>query len=101
LQSLKPARMRYLEEDQRRAIDAIFPLIITYPQHLARKWREAKESSPSLSQDEFLQELFGWVKHYGRVRKRSELHPIEAEAIDEYVRKINDGERLLAGTECR
>ena len=45
LQALKPARMRYLEEDQRRAIDIIFPLIISHPQHLALQWREAKKCS--------------------------------------------------------
>jgi hypothetical protein len=99
LQALKPARMKYLDEDQRRAIDTIFPLLITYPQHLARKWRETKESSPALSQEDFLQEFFGWVKHFGRVRTRSELHPIEAEMIDEYVQKINEGEKLLASSE--
>lgn len=101
LQALKPARMKYLDEDQRRAIDAIFPFLINYPQHLARKWREAKESSPALSQEDFLQEIFGWVKHFGRVRTRSELHPIEAEMIDEYVQNINEGEKLLAGSERR
>jgi hypothetical protein len=101
LQALKPARMKYLEEDKRRAIDIIFPLIISHPQHLALQWREAKKCSPALSQEEFLQEFFGWVKHFGRARTRSELHPIELEAIDEYVQKINEGEKLLAGTEGR
>jgi hypothetical protein len=96
LQRLKPARMKYLDEGQRRAIDTIYPLLITHPQHLARKWREAKECSPALSQEDFLQEYFGWVKHFGRVRKKSELHPIEAEMIDEYVQKIDEGEKLLA-----
>jgi len=99
LQALKPARMKYVDEDQRRAIDTIFPLVISYPQHLAQKWREAKESSPALSQEDFLQEFFGWVKHFGRVRTRSELHPIEAEMIDEFVQKINVGEKLLASSE--
>jgi hypothetical protein len=99
LQRLKPARMKYLDEGQRRAIDTIYPLLINHPQHLARKWREAKECSPALSQEDFLQEYFGWVKHFGRVRKKSELHPIEAEMIDEYVQKINEGEKLLASSE--
>jgi hypothetical protein len=101
LQDLKPARMKYLDEDQRRAIDTISPLLITHPQHLAREWREAKENSPALSQEDFLQEFFGWVKHFGRVRKKSELHPIEAEVIDEYIKIINEGEKLLAGGERR
>jgi hypothetical protein len=93
--------MKYLDEDQRRAIDTISPLLITHPQHLAREWREAKENSPALSQEDFLQEFFGWVKHFGRVRKKSELHPIEAEVIDEYIKIINEGEKLLAGGERR
>jgi hypothetical protein len=101
LQALKPARMKYVDEDQRRAIDTILPFLITYPQHLARKWREAKKCSPALSQEEFLQDCLGWVKHFGRVRTRSELHPIEAEAIDEYVQKINEGEKLLDASERR
>jgi hypothetical protein len=98
LQALKPARTKSLDEDQRRAIDTIFPLLITYSQQLARKWREAKECSPTLSQEDFLQEFLGWVKHFG-VRTKSELHPIEAEMIDEYVQKINEGEKLLASSE--
>jgi hypothetical protein len=101
LQALKPARMKYLEEDRRRAIDIIFPLMISHPKHLALQWREAKKCSPELSQEEFLQEFFGWVKHFGRARTRSELHPIEVEAIDEHVQKINEGEKLLAGTKDR
>jgi hypothetical protein len=98
LQRLKPARMKYLDEGQRRAIDTIYPLLINHPQQLARKWREAKECSPTLSQEDFLQEFLGWVKHFG-VRTKSELHPIEAEMIDEYVQKINEGEKLLASSE--
>ena len=99
LQALKPARTKSLDEDQRRAIDTIFPLLITYSQHLARKWREAKECSPELSQEDFLQEFFGWVKHFGRVRTKSELHPTEVKMIDEFVQKINEGEKLLASSE--
>lgn len=101
LQALKPARMKYLDEDRRRAVDTIFPLVVTHPRYLALKWREAKKNSPTLSQDEFLQDVLGWVKHFGRVRTRSELHPIEIEAIGEFVQKISEGEKLLAGTERR
>ena len=35
------------------------------------------------------------------LRTRSELHPFEAETIDEYVQKINEGEKLLASSEGR
>lgn len=99
LQRLKPARMKYLDEGQRRAIDTIYPLLITYPQRLARQWREAKQCSPALSKEDFLQEILGWVKHFGRVRTKSELHPMEVEEIDEFVQKINEGEKLLASSE--
>ena len=60
LQELKPARMNQLDEGQRRALELVYPLAITYPQHLARKWREAKQHSPALTKEEFLQDFFGW-----------------------------------------
>jgi hypothetical protein len=101
LQDLKPARMNYLDEGQRRSINTIFPLLITYPQRLAREWREAKECSPALSEEDFLQEVFGWVKHFGRVRTKKELHPIEIEIIDEFLEKLDEGEKLLADSESR
>ena len=44
LQALKPARMKYLDEGQRRAIDTLYPLMLTQDRSsLAREWREAKE----------------------------------------------------------
>jgi hypothetical protein len=36
------------------------------------------------------------VKHFGRVRTKKELHPIEVEMIDEYLKKLDEGEKLLA-----
>jgi len=101
LQALKPARTKSLEEGQRRAVDTIFPLLATYSQHLARQWREAKERSPTLSREEFLQEIFGWVRHFRRVRKKSELHPTEITMIDEFIQKIDEGEKELACSEPR
>jgi hypothetical protein len=57
LQDLKPARMKQLDEGHRRALDIIYPLLITYPQYLARAWREAKRHSPTLTKEGFLQML--------------------------------------------
>lgn len=93
LQDLKPARMKQLDEGQRRAIETIYPLLVTHPKDLAQKWREAKEQSPKLTKANFLQhEVFKWP----RVRKR---HPIEAEMISEYLEKLDQGEKLLADGE--
>ncbi len=73
--------------------------MLTFPQRLARQWREAKKCSPALSRHGFLQEFFGWVTHFGRVRTNKELHPNEIEIIDEYLEKLDEGEKLLAGSE--
>jgi hypothetical protein len=99
LQALKPARTKSLDEDQRSAIDMIFPILTTCSQHLAQQWLEAKNCSPKVSKEDFLQEMFGWVRHFGRVRSKSELHPTEVVMIDEFVQKINEGEKLLACSE--
>ena len=96
LQELKPARMKRLDEGQRRALKIIYPLIITYDQRLAVQWREAKQQSPALTKEDFLQEFFGWVKHFGRVRTKKELHFFEVEMIDEYLKKLDESEKLLA-----
>lgn len=96
LQKLKPARMKRLDEGQRRALEIIYPLVITFDQRLAVQWREAKQQSPALTKEDFLQEFFGWVKHFGRVRTKKELHPIEVEMIDEYLKKLDESEKLLA-----
>ena len=92
LQELKPARMKQLDEGQRGALETIYPLLITYPQYLARKWREAKQHSPALTKEDFLQDFFGWP----RCEKR---HPVEADMIHEYLGKLEQGEKLLAGNE--
>jgi hypothetical protein len=92
LQDLKPARMKKLDAGQRRAIETIYPLLIVYPQHLALKWREAKQHSPALTKRDFLQEFFGWP----RDRKR---HPMEANIIRDYLEKLDQGEKQLADSE--
>jgi hypothetical protein len=93
LQDLKPARMKQLDEGQRRAIENIYPLLVTYPKYLAQQWREAKEQSPKLTKEEFLQyEFFKWP----RSRKR---HRVEAEMINKYLGMLAEGEKLLSDGE--
>jgi hypothetical protein len=92
LQELKPARMKHLDEGQRRALETIYPLVITFDQHLARQWREAKQRSPALTKEDFLQDFFGWP----RDRKR---HPIEIDTIREFLEILNQGEMRLTDSE--
>jgi hypothetical protein len=46
LQDVKPARMKQLDEGQRRSIETIYHLLATYPSYLAQTWWQAKERSP-------------------------------------------------------
>jgi hypothetical protein len=92
LQELKPARMKNLDEGQRRALETIYPLVIAFDKNLARQWREAKQRSPALTKEDFLQEFFGWP----RDRKR---HPLEVEIIREYLEILNQGEKQLTDSE--
>ena len=94
LQELKPARMKQLDEGQRRALDTIYPLMITYNQYLARQWREAKKNSPALTKEDFLQDFFGWP----RDRKR---HPIETDMIREYLEKLDAGRKTSSRQRAR
>jgi hypothetical protein len=94
LQDLKPARMKHLGEDQRRALELVYPHVLMYPKYLARKWREAKQQSPALTKQDFLREFFGWP----RGRKQ---HAIEADMIREYLEKLDHGEKLLTNSESR
>jgi hypothetical protein len=93
LQKLKPARMKQLDEGQRRALDIIYPLILTSDQRLALQWREAKQQSPALTKEDFLQDfIFKWP----RDRKRL---PLEDEIIGEYLERLDQGEKLLIDSE--
>lgn len=92
LQELKPARMKQLDEGQRLALEKIYPLLITYPQYLARKYQEAKQHSPKLSKEGFLHRFFGWPR-------RKKRHPVETDIIQEYLEKLEQGEKLLADSE--
>lgn len=92
LQKLKPALMKRLDEGQRRSIDIICPLMLKFPQYLALRWREAKEQSPSLTRQEFLQDYFGWP----RDRK---LRPLEEHIINEFLKTLDQGEQPLLRSE--
>ena len=93
LQELKPARMKRLDEGQRRALGTIYPLIITSDQRLARQWREAKQQSPALTKEDFLHDfIFKWP----RDRKR---FPLEDEIIGEFLERLDRGEKQLTDTE--
>jgi hypothetical protein len=92
LQELKPARMKGLHEGQRRALEIIYPLVITFEQRFARQWREAKQHSPTLTKEDFLQNFFKWP----RDRKR---HPVEIDMIREYLEILDQGEKQLTDSE--
>jgi hypothetical protein len=97
LQKLKPARMKRLDEGQRRALKIIYPLVITFDQRLAGQWREAKQRSPALTKEDFLQDFFGWT----RVARKPHLHPIEVDMMQEYLERLDRGEKQLADSERR
>ena len=92
LQDLKPARMKQLDEQQRKALEIIYPLVVTFDQHLARQWREAKQRSPALTKEDFLQGFFKWP----RDRKP---HPIEVDMIREFLERLDQGEKELTDSE--
>jgi hypothetical protein len=92
LQELKPARMKQLDEGQRRALEILYPTVITWDREFARQWREAKQRSPRLTKEKFIENFFKWP----RKRKR---HPFEAEAIREFLERLGTGEKQLADSE--
>ena len=91
LQRLKPARMKYLDEGQRGAIDTLYPFVLTQDRmRFARDWREAKQSNPALTKEEFV---------------RNDLKGAGGEIAEDFIREqleyLEHGEKLLAGSERR
>jgi hypothetical protein len=89
LQDLKPARMKYLDEDQRRALEILYPLVLAQSyEGLARDWREAKQRRPALTKAEFVRDDLEWV---------------DGEITDDLIRQqldyLEQGEKLLADSE--
>lgn len=91
LQNLKPARMKRLDDGQRRAVDTLYPFILTQDRiRLARDWREAKQSRPELTKEEFVRNDLNWA--VGEIKE-----PI----IRQQLEYLEQGEKLLAGSERR
>jgi hypothetical protein len=89
LQRLKPARMKYLDEDQRRAIGTLYPFVLTHDRtKLARDWREAKRSHPELTKEEFV-----------RNDLKCAVGEIGEDIIRQQLEYLEHGEKLLAGSE--
>lgn len=91
LQDLKPARMKYLDEGQRRALDELHPVVIAQDRtRWAREWREAKQSDPELTKEEFVRSELKWV-----------AGEIDQDVIRQQVEYLEQGERLLDSSERR
>jgi hypothetical protein len=91
LQNLKPARMKYLDEGQRRAVDTLYPFVLTQDRiRLARDWREAKRNHPELTKEEFVRNDLNWA-----------VGEISEDIIRQQLEYLEQGEKLLAGSERR
>jgi hypothetical protein len=89
LQDLKPARMKYLDEGQRQAIDTLYPFVLTQDRiRLARDWREAKRNHPELTKEEFVRNDLEWA-----------VGEISEDIIRRQLEYLEQGEQLLASSE--
>ena len=88
LQELKPARMRYLDENQLRALEVNFRLVLTEGRkEYARRWREAKKRSAELTKEQFIRIDIGLNGEVSKGLLQRQLDYLEA------------GELLLAASE--
>ena len=54
--------MKYLDEGQRRALGTLYPFLLTHDRtKLARDWREARQSRPGLTKEEFVRNDLKWA----------------------------------------
>ena len=91
LQALKPARTKSLDEDQRRAIDTLYPFVLTQGRmRFARDWREAKQGNPALTKEEFVRNDLKWA-----------VGEITEDLIRQQLEYLEQGEKLLASSERR
>jgi hypothetical protein len=91
LQRLKPARMKYLDEGQRRALGTLYPFLLTHDRtKLARDWREARQSRPGLTKEEFVRNDLKWAPG-----------EITDNLIRQQLEYLEQGEKLLASSERR
>lgn len=89
LQSLKPTRMKYLDEGQRGAVDTLYPFVLTQDRiRFARDWREAKQGNPGLTKEEFVRNDLKWAGS-----------EIAEDSIREQLEYLEEGEKLLAESE--
>lgn len=89
LQDLKPARMKYLDEGQRGAVDTLYPFVLTQDRmRLARDWREAKRNHPELTKEEFVRNDLKWA-----------VGEISEDIIRQQLEYLEQGEKLLASSE--
>jgi hypothetical protein len=91
LQNLKPARMKYLDDGRRGAVDNLYPFVLTQDRiKLARDWREAKRNHPELTKEEFVRNDLKWA-----------VGEISEDIIRQQLEYLEQGEKLLAGSERR
>jgi hypothetical protein len=83
--------MKYLDEGQRNALDTLYPYVLEQDRlNLARGWRDAKQSRPELTKEEFVRNDLSWA-----VAETSRA------IIDEHLERLEQGEKLLALSERR
>ncbi len=91
LQDLKPARMKQLDEDQRRAIETIYPLVTAIPRtELYGKWCAAREADPALTEEQFVKDYLDITE------KHLANHPGASDLIREHMDYLEEGRKLSA-----
>jgi hypothetical protein len=90
LQELKPARMKYLDEDQRRALEVVLPLVVTEGRKAyARQWHLARKERPELTKEDFIRDDLGFEGEVGEKLLQRQLVYLE------------EGEQLLSAAKRR
>ena len=91
LQDLKPTRMRSsLAADQRAGLEQVYRLLVTKPESLAQAWRKAKQYSPALTKEVFLQEFLEWPR---------DKETIDPSLIGTWLETLDKGEKTLTNRE--
>jgi hypothetical protein len=94
LQELKPARMKQLDEGERRALEIIYPLVIANScKNLYREWRAAKETDPALTKEQFVK------NHLDIKDEHLKDYPGASNLIRETVDNLERGKELSADSE--
>lgn len=91
LQELKPARMKQLDEGQRRALDIRLPLVITGERMaLYQKWRKAKQADPALTEEQFVMDDIGITD------KQLKAHPGLSDFVRDAIVRLEQGRKFAA-----